>query len=861
MRALALQHHCRTSKRKRNHHHPCHPTSPQGEPTPAEGSKRKKSSAPASSPKNGSGQQSSQYGNSFSMASGIAPGLLSLDADRYMRDPNRLVSSSSGSAATPKKPMSSPPVPSSAQQSTLKTPRSTSIFRMGRRSFGKRKQTSKDGRNSGDTASSIESQRSTEFIADEAKRRSESGSPTLVRDGLNSSLPRQSMASSRGADSNSDVDGGRASSDLDSMVGHGRSGLGLNQSSGSLVGDPIAEAGEGVEEANLVALVASRKASQEVPDSSSSGSSTRARPGEAQKTPVSPQSPWSLRKGVTPPSIGQAPAMPLPPLPKSAPSGSTFEDQRASSNKPLVPSSRGSSGTLRGRPNATSRMASKFKSRWENNGMNDDEVPPTEVNGLGEALGDNGLPRSSGEEGLEEFLRMSSPHEALVLPPADNRQRCYRAAAAASWDDTTNVVAGQHKDAWAESKAEDEWGESNSRAALSSPAATTAKRSPWDVLTASRLDMTDSSPEQERSQPFFTESQQARRNSASLVDKRSSNPAAVSERSRYPKGYASASTSRPASPPAGSRLDSSGGAANLFGASTSTPRQRTSSLLPSIPWRPRTSSNAANESVPSQSNKPVQGQAVPIAPTSAPAGKDKSAKDVDAGSFEGNAEAFVKWAITHVARTEVAAILASSGDVAHRDALNIYMRRFFFAGNPLDIALRKLLMSLCLPKETQQIDRVMEAFAQRYNECNERLFLTDDQPYVLAFSLMMLHTDAFNKNARQKMSKQDYLRNTASCGVQTEILEYLYDNLTFTQFIYVDDDEVLSRRKSEGESGSSFLSAFSSTSNTAPRIESTRTTLLRLARRTRCGPTLRLSSPKTHRLPQRARCQRTTSKP
>ena len=823
------------------------PTSQQGAPAPAEGSKRKKSSAPASSPRNGSGQQSSQYGNSFSMASGIAPGLLSLDADRYMRDPNRSVSSSSGSAATPKKPMPSPPVPSSAQQSTLKTPRSASIFRMGRRSFGKRKQTSKDGRNSGDTASSIESQRSTEIIADEARRRSESASPTLVRDGLTSSLPRQSMASSRGADSNSDVDGGRASSDLDSMVGHGRSGLGLNQSSGSLVGDPIAEVGEGVEEANLVALVASRKASQEVPDSSSSGSSTRARLGEAQKTPVSPQSPWSLRKGVTPPSIGQAPAMPLPPLPKSAPNGSTFEDQRASLNKPLVPSSRGSSGTLRGRPNATSRMASKIKSRWENNGMNDDEVPPTEFKGLGEALGDNHLPRSSGEEGLEEFLRKSSPHEALVLPPADNRQvrksrsqssfklarkSSFFGAPKPSVAPESTVIEQQQQQAGTtprmssqgntkmpgrKARPRTSGGESNSRAALSSPAATTAKRSPWDVLTASRLDMTDSSPEQERSQPFFTESQQARRNSASLVDKRSSNTAAVPERSRFPKGYASASTSRPASPPAGSRLDSSGGAANLFGASTSTPRQRTSSLLPSMPWRPRTSSNAANDSVPSQLNKQVQGQGVPIAPVSAPAGKDKPAKEVDAGSFEGNAEAFVQWAITHVARTEVAAILASSGDVAHRDALNIYMRRFFFAGNPLDIALRKLLMSLCLPKETQQIDRVMEAFAQRYNECNERLFLTDDQPYVLAFSLMMLHTDAFNKNARQKMSKQDYLRNTASCGVQTEILEYLYDNLTFTQFIYVDDDEVLSRRKSEGESGSSFLSAFSSTSNTVAK--------------------------------------------
>lgn len=36
---------------------------------------------------------------------------------------------------------------------------------------------------------------------------------------------------------------------------------------------------------------------------------------------------------------------------------------------------------------------------------------------------------------------------------------------------------------------------------------------------------------------------------------------------------------------------------------------------------------------------------------------------------------------------------------------------------------------------------------------------------------MMLHTDAFNKNAKNKMSKSDYLKNTSSSGVPTEILE------------------------------------------------------------------------------------------
>jgi len=45
-----------------------------------------------------------------------------------------------------------------------------------------------------------------------------------------------------------------------------------------------------------------------------------------------------------------------------------------------------------------------------------------------------------------------------------------------------------------------------------------------------------------------------------------------------------------------------------------------------------------------------------------------------------------------------------------------YMRRFSFFEDPMDMALRKLLMEAELPKETQQIDRFLQAFANRYHE-------------------------------------------------------------------------------------------------------------------------------------------------
>ena len=116
------------------------------------------------------------------------------------------------------------------------------------------------------------------------------------------------------------------------------------------------------------------------------------------------------------------------------------------------------------------------------------------------------------------------------------------------------------------------------------------------------------------------------------------------------------------------------------------------------------------------------------------------------------------------------------------------MRSFKFFEDPMDMAIRKLLMEAELPKETQQIDRCLQAFANRYHECNPGIFTTPDQAYFIAFSLLILHTDVFNKNNKQKMQKADYLKNTRGEGIFNEILEVFYDNITYTTFIHIEDD-------------------------------------------------------------------------
>ena len=159
-----------------------------------------------------------------------------------------------------------------------------------------------------------------------------------------------------------------------------------------------------------------------------------------------------------------------------------------------------------------------------------------------------------------------------------------------------------------------------------------------------------------------------------------------------------------------------------------------------------------------------------------------------------------------VSRGVVATILSQSNDDFFKNVLRSYMRGFKFFGDPLDMSTRKLLMEVELPKETQQIDRVLQAFANRYHECNPGVYAspgkfhsslppltTDichvlDEAYFIAFSILILHTDVFNKNNKHKMQKQDYTKNARGQGVADEILECFFDNISYTPFIHVEDD-------------------------------------------------------------------------
>ncbi|EMP42027.1 Cytohesin-2, partial [Chelonia mydas] len=90
--------------------------------------------------------------------------------------------------------------------------------------------------------------------------------------------------------------------------------------------------------------------------------------------------------------------------------------------------------------------------------------------------------------------------------------------------------------------------------------------------------------------------------------------------------------------------------------------------------------------------------------------------------------------------------------------------RFLYKGEGLNktaigdyLGERQFLWSFRLPGEAQKIDRMMEAFAQRYCLCNPGVFQSTDTCYVLSFAVIMLNTSLHNPNVRDKPTVERFI--------------------------------------------------------------------------------------------------------
>ena len=118
----------------------------------------------------------------------------------------------------------------------------------------------------------------------------------------------------------------------------------------------------------------------------------------------------------------------------------------------------------------------------------------------------------------------------------------------------------------------------------------------------------------------------------------------------------------------------------------------------------------------------------------------------------------------------------------HKAVLRAFVKKMNFEGLEFDTALRRFLTAFRLPGEAQIIDRVMEAFAKHYYDQNSgTVFANEDAVYVLAFSAIMLNTDAHNPQVKDKMTKAQWLRQNQGVNdgadFPRDFLEGLYDRI------------------------------------------------------------------------------------
>ena len=94
--------------------------------------------------------------------------------------------------------------------------------------------------------------------------------------------------------------------------------------------------------------------------------------------------------------------------------------------------------------------------------------------------------------------------------------------------------------------------------------------------------------------------------------------------------------------------------------------------------------------------------------------------------------------------------------------MHAYFDSFNFEGMEFDEAIRLFLQGFRLPREAQKIDRIMEKFAECYSKCNLKAFTSADIAYVLAYSVILLNTDAHNLMVKNKVCHSTVINFVAS---------------------------------------------------------------------------------------------------
>ncbi|KAM3938401.1 PH and SEC7 domain-containing protein 3 isoform 2-T2 [Leptodactylus fuscus] len=174
-------------------------------------------------------------------------------------------------------------------------------------------------------------------------------------------------------------------------------------------------------------------------------------------------------------------------------------------------------------------------------------------------------------------------------------------------------------------------------------------------------------------------------------------------------------------------------------------------------------------------------------------------------------------------RSDVAKHLGKNNDFSKLVAEE-YLKFFDFTGLSLDQSLRSFFKAFSLIGETQERERVLIHFSNRYFQCNPNTIFSPDGIHCLTCAIMLLNTDLHGHNIGKKMSCQEFIANLQGVNEGTDfprgLLKALYNSIKNEKLEWAADD-VDAMKKSPSDSnddksngmGSKSVSRIGSSSN------------------------------------------------
>ncbi|KVH93928.1 Armadillo-like helical [Cynara cardunculus var. scolymus] len=127
-------------------------------------------------------------------------------------------------------------------------------------------------------------------------------------------------------------------------------------------------------------------------------------------------------------------------------------------------------------------------------------------------------------------------------------------------------------------------------------------------------------------------------------------------------------------------------------------------------------------------------------------------------------------------KTKIGEFLGDPGEFSLK-VLKEFTDTFELSGLVLDTALRTYLETFRLPGESQKIQRILEAFSERfYDQQSSEIFVSKDAVFILCYSVIMLNTDQHNPQVKKKMTEEEFIKNNRAINGGNDLpREYLSD--------------------------------------------------------------------------------------